>query len=148
MSRGKIMMKRSVRALAALASAIAVASGAMITAQPAGALEPGIRKPILRVVCSEPHHGPYFTAVRYKQRGLWAADGKVVVTLSRQDSDRARAVLHTHTVADGSFHLNRRLYSKDNGPWVRGATYTWTTAIYGDTWAVARRGNVTLTGSC
>jgi hypothetical protein len=132
----------------ALAATAAIAAVAVVTAPSAGAIEAGIRKPTLTVVCTQPHHGPYFSAARFRQRGHWAAGGSVIVTLASGSTARPRAVLHTTTDAGGDFRLRRTLVSKDAGPWIAGATYTWTTAIYGDTWATARRGTVTLTGSC
>lgn len=142
------MINASVRALGALASAAAVAGAALVAAQPAGALDATIRKPTLTVICSEPHHGPHYTAARFTQSGQAAAGGKVKATISAPNSTYARAVMRTQTAADGSFHLRRTLYSQDAGPWVVGATYTWTTYVHGGSWGMARRGSVTLTGSC
>jgi hypothetical protein len=102
----------------------------------------------LTVVCSAPHHGVQFTAVRYTQRGKWVAGGKVRVTITRGESQFPGAVLHTTTGPHGWFHLRRTLWSDGQPAWVLGASYSRTTSITGDTWAVARRGTVTLTGSC
>jgi hypothetical protein len=142
------MKKSYARIVCALGAAAAVTTSALVTAAPAGAVERGIAKPTMRVVCGETHHGPYFTAIRFRQHGRWAAGGAVVVKVASGNSNHVRAEMHTRTRADGTFRLHRTLYSNDAGPWIRGATYTWTTAIYGKTWAVARRGTVTLTGSC
>lgn len=137
-----------VRALGTLAAIVGLSGGVLAAATSAGAVEPGIRRPTLTVVCDQPHHGKYFTAVRYVQRGSWAAGGEVVVSITRGDSVLPRAVMKTTTGSDGSFHLHRTLNSKDLRPWVVGARYNWTTTIFGKTWATARRGTVTVTGSC
>jgi hypothetical protein len=142
------MRQRFVRAGLALVTAGTLVGGAVTAAQSAAAVEPGIRKPELRVVCAQPHHGNHFTAVRFVQHGKWVAGGKVRATISRGLSTPPTAVLHTTTGPHGWFHLRRILVSDGEPAWVRGASYSWTTSISGDTWAFARRGNVTLTGSC
>ena len=136
------------RAVGALAATVGLIGSAIMVAAPANAATAGIRRPTLTVVCTEPHHGSVFTAVRFRQHGTWSAGGDVLASVGLGFSVRPKAVLHTKTLSDGSFRLRRTLHSGDTGPWVAGETYTWTTEISGKTWAVARRGTVTLTGSC
>ncbi|MDT4916865.1 MAG: hypothetical protein QOI15_820 [Pseudonocardiales bacterium] len=142
------MRQSLVRALGAVATAAALTGGLLVSATPAGAVEPGIRKPTLTVVCAQPHHGKYFAAVRFSQNGKWAADGNVRVTIARATHATHRAVLHTQTGPRGWFRLDRTLTGDDGPIWAAGTRYTWTTSISGDTWATARRGSVRLTGSC
>ena len=141
------MSKAFVRTVGALAATAAVTAATVVTAAPAGAVTRGISKPTLTVVCTQPHHGSYYSAVRFRQHGREFA-GSVVVTLAVSNRARTKAELHTKTGPYGWFRLRRMLHSSDTGPWVAGATYSWTTAIYQKTAAVARRGTVTLTGSC
>jgi hypothetical protein len=125
-----------------------VATTAMIAgAAPAGAITPTIHKPTLTAVCGQPHHGNVYTEVRFRQRGRGFA-GSVVVTLSTASSDHPKVEMHTKTGPDGAFTLRRTLHSTNTGPWIAGATYSWTTAIYQKTAAMARRGTVTLTANC
>ena len=142
------MSKRFVRVVGALATTAALTAGAVASAGPAGALTASIAKPTLTVVCAQPHHGSLYDAVRFRQHGRWAAGASVVVELSTGNSDHPKVEMHTTTGPHGWFHLRRTLHSSNTGPWVAGATYTWTTAIYKKTAATARRGTVTLTGSC
>jgi hypothetical protein len=142
------MRVRLMRALGTLVTAGALVGGMITAAAPAGAVEPGIHKPSLTVVCGQPHHGNYFSAARFAQHGRWAAAGKVSVTITRINTAHPAAVLHTRTGAHGWFHLRRTLNGDEHPAWIAGARYTWTTSVYGKTWAVARRGSVTLTGSC
>lgn len=142
------MGNRFVRALGTVAVSAALTGTALATNAPATAAEPGIQRPTLTVVCAAPHHGIQFTAARFTQAGKWAAGGKVRVTIARAASDRPSEVLHARTGPHGWFHVRRTMYSDGPPAWVAGASYTWTTTISGDTWAVARRGSVTLTGSC
>jgi hypothetical protein len=141
------MSKTLARVVGALAAATAVTVGAVTTATPAGAVTPTVRKPTLTVVCAQPHHGNFYSAVRFRQRGHGFA-GSVVVTLSTGNGGRTKAEMHTKTGTYGFFRLHRMLHSSNTGPWIAGATYAWTTAIYAKTAAMARRGTVTLTGSC
>jgi hypothetical protein len=140
------MTKRFARVVA-LAATAAVTS-AVATAGPAGAVEPGIQRPTLTVACGQPHHGLFYSAVHFRQHGRWGAGGSVVVTLSPMKSERPKATMHTKTRADGTFRLHRMLHSSNTGPWIAGASYTWTTAIYCNSSATARRGTVTLTNNC
>jgi len=141
------MSKGFVHAVGALAVTAAVTATAVVTAAPAGAVTRGISKPTLTVVCTQPHHGDYYSAVRFRQHGREFA-GSVVVTLAVNNSPRTKAELHTKTGPYGWFRLRRVLHSSETGPWIAGTTYSWTTAIYQKTAATARRGTVTLTGSC
>lgn len=145
---GELMRQVLVRRRGTLALAGALAVGLVAAAAPAGAVEPGIRTPTLTVVCTQPHHGKYFTAVRFSQHGKWAAGGAVRVTVARAKHAAHRAVLHTQTGPHGWFHLTRMLAGDGTPTWAIGTRYTWTTSIHGDTWATARRGSVELTGSC
>jgi hypothetical protein len=141
------MGKGFAHAVGALAVTAAVTGAAVVTASPAGALSTGISKPTLTVVCAQPHHGDHYTAVRFRQHGHEFA-GSVVVTLAVGNSPHAKAELHGKTGPKGWFRIRRTLHSSTTGPWIAGATYSWTTAIYQKTAATARRGTVTLTGSC
>ena len=138
----------SARIVGALAAGVGLIGSAAVLAAPADAATPAIYRPTLRVVCTEPHHGNVFSAVRFRQHGAWAAGGSVEAAVAKGFSLRPKAVMHGKTLADGTFRLRRTLHSGDTGTWIAGATYTWTTEVSGKTWAVARRGTVTLTGSC
>jgi len=142
------MNKRLMRAVGALGTGLGLIGSTLVAAGSAEAATTGISRPTLTVVCTEPHHGDVFTAVRFRQHGAWAAGGSVVASLAKGFSLRPKAEMHTKTLADGSFRLRRVLHSGDTGTWIAGTTYTWTTIVSGKTWAVARRGTVTLTGSC
>ena len=148
MTPGAEMNKRSLRAVGALVAGAGLIGSAVALASPATAATAGIRKPTLTVVCTAPHHGNIYSAVRFRQHGSWSASGAVHATLAKGPSARPKAEMRTKTLADGYFRLRRTLHSGDTGTWVAGATYTWTTEVSGRTWAVARRGTVTLTGSC
>ena len=136
------------RALGAVTATGALAGGVLTTATPAGAVDFGPQRPTLTVVCKAPHHGKYYSAARYDQRGRWVADAKVRVTITRINRAQPETVLHTRTGPHGWFHIRRTLKGDDHPAWVAGAEYTWTTEAYGKSWAMARRGTVTLTGSC
>jgi hypothetical protein len=136
------------RAVGALAAAVVVVAGTVAIAAPADATTRGIRKPTLTVVCAQPHHGDSYTAVRFRQHGRWTPRGAVVVTLTPATSVHTKSEMHTRTGASGWFRLRRTLHSINTGPWVAGHTYSWTTELSGRDWATARRGTVTLTGSC
>jgi hypothetical protein len=140
------MSKHFAHAVGAIVATAAVTAAAVVTAAPAGAVTTGISKPTLTVVCAEPHNGDRYTAVRFRQHGREFA-GSIVVTLAVANSARVKAEIHAKTRADGSFRLRRVLHSS-TAPWIAGATYSWTTSIYQKTAATARRGTVTLTGSC
>jgi hypothetical protein len=142
------MNKRLMRAIGAFGVGAGLIGGTLAAAAPAAAATAGIRNPALTVVCTAPHHGNVFTAVRFRQHGAWSANGAVLATVANGFGSRPKAAMHTKTLADGSFRLRRTLHAGDTGTWIAGATYTWTTEVYGKTWAVARRGTVTLTGSC
>jgi hypothetical protein len=137
-----------VRLVGALGAAAVVTISAVAGAAPAGAVVPSIHTPTLTVVCSKPHHGTFYSAVRFRQHGRWAAGSSVIVTLAPGKGDHIKAEMHTKTRADGTFRLRRTLHSENTGPWVAGAIYSWTTAVYAKSAAMARRGTVTLTGSC
>jgi hypothetical protein len=139
------MTARVVRVLVALISSIGIAAAA---APSASAATPGIRRPTLTVVCSSAHNGSQFAAVRYLQKGSWAAGEQVVVTITVGRSERVKATLTTTTGPAGGFSIDRTLLRKRTGLWTAGATYTWTTAIYGASSAAARRGSVVATGTC
>jgi hypothetical protein len=141
------MSKRFAGVVGALAATAAVATAVVVSAAPAGAVIQRIHKPTLTVVCARPHHGDSYTAVRFRQHGRGFA-GSVVVTLAKGKSSNPKVEMHTKTGLDGAFRLRRMLHSSNTGPWIAGATYAWTTAIYAKTAAMARRGTVTLTGSC
>lgn len=131
-----------------IALAGAVTAGSIAAAAPAGAATHTIRRPTLTVVCSQPHHGKNYSAVRFRQHGR-AFAGSVVVTLANGSGDgHPKAEMHTRTGTFGFFRLHRTLHSVNTGPWVAGATYSWTTAVYAGTAATARRGTVTLTSNC
>lgn len=142
------MRVRSMRALCALAATGAVVGSMLTVATPAGAVESTIHRPRLTVVCAEPHHGNFYSTVRFAQHGRWAAAGKVRIDISRAERAQPAVVLHTRTGPHGWFHLRRTLSGDQDPVWIAGASYTWTTEVYGRTWAMARRGSVTLTGSC
>jgi hypothetical protein len=142
------MNKRLMRAVSALGAGLGLIGSTVAVAGAADAAVAGIRNPTLTVVCTEPHHGNVFTAVRFRQHGAWATGGAVLATVANGLGARPKAAMHTKTLADGTFRLRRTLHSGDTGTWVAGATYTWTTEVAGKTWAVARRGTVKLTGSC
>lgn len=141
------MSKRYVGVVGALAAAMTV--GAVATAAPASAVTHTIRKPTLTVVCTEPHHGKFYSAVRFRQHGREFA-GSVLVTLTNGSGGdgHAKAEMRTRTGTYGFFRVHRTLHSSNTGPWVAGLTYSWTTAVYTQSAATARRGTVTLTGSC
>lgn len=135
------------RTVGMLAATTAVTAGVVATAAaPAGAATT-ISKPRLSVVCTQPHHGLSYAAVRFRQHGRWAAGAAVTATLTPALSEHVKAEMHTTTGPHGWFHLRRTLQSSTTGPWIAGTTYTWTTEIIGGA-AVARRGTVTLTNSC
>jgi hypothetical protein len=132
------------RTVGVLAATAAVTASAVVVATPAGAAT-AISSPRLRVVCTQPHHGNYFSAVRFRQHGRWGAGAAVNVTLTT--GKHVDAKMHTTTGPHGWFRLDRTLHNTDTGPWIAGTTYTWTTSVIGDA-AIARRGTVTLTNSC
>jgi hypothetical protein len=134
------------RTAGALAATAAVTASAVVVATPAGA-STAISNPRFSVVCTQPHFGQYYTAVRFRQHGRWSAHAPVTVTLANAKSDHPKAEMHIRTGPHGWFWLRRTLHSSNTGPWVAGVTYTWTTEIIGDA-AVARRGTVTLTNRC
>jgi hypothetical protein len=136
------------RAMGAVATTGAVVGALVAAAPPAGAVEFGPQRPTLTVVCSAPHHGKYFSAARFAQHGRWAADGRVRISITRVKQAQPETVLHTRTGPHGWFHIRRTLSGDQHPPWVAGASYTWTTEVSGKSWAMARRGTVTLTGSC
>jgi hypothetical protein len=136
------------RGAAAILLIPSLAAAAMAAAGPASASSPGIRKPTLSVVCGQPHHARSFTAVAFKQRGSWAANGHVTITVTRGDSLRTAATIETTTDAAGDFRVDKVLVRKHARPWRAGATYRWTTEIAGDSWLTARTGTVVLSGTC
>ncbi|HZC73180.1 MAG TPA: hypothetical protein VE442_20970 [Jatrophihabitans sp.] len=143
------MNQRALRRCIAFASAAAAAVTLLLASSPtAGAAEPGIRKPRMTVVCSQPHHNGRFAAVRYTQRGLWAAGAQVTVTITKLHSERPRARVVTTTGPAGWFHINRVLVRKHTSRWRAGTRYAWTTVLSTDSAATARRGTVLLRGSC
>jgi hypothetical protein len=142
------MRQRGIRALGAVATTCALLGSSATGAAPAGAVEFGPHQPSLTVVCSAPHHGNYFSAARFAQHGRWAANGKVRITITPVTRAAPETVLHTRTGPHGWFHIRRTLNGDQHPKWVAGASYTWTTEVSGRSWAMARRGTVTLTGSC
>jgi hypothetical protein len=140
------MRKSFARAVSALAVSTALTAGAVATAAPASA-STTISKPRLSTVCTQPHFGRLYSAVRFRQHGRWGSGDPVTVTLTTASGEHVQAEMHTRTGPHGWFHLRRTLHSTDTGPWIAGASYTWTTVIIGDA-AIARRGTVTLTTSC
>jgi hypothetical protein len=142
------MRQHSVRAFGALGTAGVITAATLVTPATAAAVDRGIRRPTLTVACGHVHHGNHYSAVRFAQRGRWVAGAHVKVTIARTDSAPARAVLRTETGPHGWFHLRQVLVADDGQSWVAGTSYSWTTEIYGKTWAMARRGSVKVTGSC
>lgn len=140
------MSKSFVRAVSALAAGAALTAGAVATAAPAGAAT-AISNPRLTVVCSQPHFGRLYSAVRFRQHGRWGSGDPVTVTLTEGSGEHVKVELHKRTGPHGWFRFDRTLYSSKTGPWIAGASYTWTTTIIGDA-AIARRGTVTLTTNC
>ena len=134
------------RTVGVLAATAAVTASAVVVATPAGAAT-AISTPRLRVVCTQPHHGNYFSAVRFRQHGRWGAGAAVDVRLATAKTDHVVAEMHTKTGPHGWFHIRRTLHSINTGPWIAGTAYTWTTSVIGGA-AIARRGTVTLTNSC
>jgi len=136
------------RGLAATLLVAGVASTAVAAAGPAAAATPGIWRPNLTVVCSQPHHAGLFTAAKYHQRGLWAAGGSVTVTISTARTHRTLATIKAKTDATGRFSIDKVLVRSASSPWRTGVKYDWLTEISGDSWATARAGTVALSGSC
>ena len=136
------------RTVGALAVSAAVAVGTLGSAAPADAAGTIINGPTLTVVCDAPHHGPSYSTVRFRQRGHWAADATVVVTLSYGLANQPKVEMHTKTGPHGWFRVHRLLHSSNTGPWVVGTSYSWTTALYKNTAATARRGTVKLVNGC
>lgn len=139
------MSVRVIRVVVAFVTALGVSAAVLPSA---AAMTPGIRRPTLTVVCSSAHHGNQFAAVRYLQKGSWAAGESVVVTITTARSQRAKATLYAHTGPTGGFSIDRVILSKHGGFWTAGATYTWTTAVYGASSAAARRGTVVAAATC
>lgn len=131
-----------------LAATAAVAVGTIAAAVPAEATGTIINAPRLSVVCTAPHHGLYYSEVRFRQGGHWAGGASVVVTLSYANAEHAKVEMHTKAGPHGWFKVRRTLHSDNTGPWVSGTTYTWTTALYKQTAATARRGTVKLVNGC
>lgn len=140
------MSKSFARAVSALAVSAAVTAGAVATAAPASAATP-ISNPRLTVVCTQPHTGKFYSAVRFRQHGRWGSGAAVTVTLTPAKSEHVQAEMHKKTGPHGWFRFHRTLHSDTTGPWIVGTSYTWTTVIIGNA-AIARRGTVTLTNNC